>query len=185
MAIKHELGVLSDNQDYFHYSALWDTWSRVLVRGGLPQGFKKEISIELIPYGGYESLTARGTRLERVIKIYTPTKSEGDIYTHVLPQSVYDAMCGHLVMLDLIWFLDVDILRNVNLDKLNQHSTGETMYDTLKVDGIGDVNWLKKLKTFPDFFGLPEVIEEKVRTEKLRKLTEKFPNPHTRRFTFN
>ena len=59
------------------------------------------------------------------------------------------------------------------------------MYDTLKVDGIGDVNWLKKLKTFPDFFGLPEVIEEKVRTEKLRKLTEKFPNPRTRRFTFN
>ena len=185
MAIQHDMGVLSNNSDYFHYSSVWDTWSRVLVRGGEQQGFKKEISIELTPFGGYEGLVARGMRLERILKLYTPVKEQGDIYSHVLPKSVYNAMCKHLTPSDLNWFIDYDILKSVDIKALANIAVGEIKYSEVKMDGPGDIHWLKRLKTFKELFDLPTQVEEQVKTSKLKKLTERFPTPRTRRFTFS
>lgn len=172
MTIQHTYGVLSDNQDWFYYSSYWRTWNRILVRGGRSHGFITEVAVDLTPINNDWNDV-----LKRRIRVYTPQQDSKDIYTHILPQEVYEGMRIHLEFKDLVWLLDVDIMRNVNMQKLAKADGNSDSYDKLMCDGEGDRNWLNKYKSFPQFFERPQEQSQERLKEKLLSLSEKYKPP--------
>ena len=92
MAINHTHGVISDNKDWFHYSGYTKTWERVLVRQGQSQGFLKQISIPITPENNdWESLWTN-----RSIRVYNYVPHPNDIFTHILPDVVYEGIVANI-----------------------------------------------------------------------------------------
>lgn len=185
MAIIRTDGVMSENGDWFYYSALWNSWSRVLVRGGPQQGFVKEISVDITQYSWENQHSINKIHPERLIKVYTPSKEKGDIFTHLLPLSVYNTMKDNLTVNDLEWFLDADILRNTDIEKLADEGNGETPYKLVEIEGFGFPQWINRVKRNEFLFKLPDEASELIKAKKLEKLTDRFTSNQRRRFTFN
>lgn len=168
MAIQHLNGVMSDQQDWFHYSRTRKMWSRVLVRGGIEQGFRLEIAVPLTPRVGYNN-----RKLNKYLVVGYPDIAVGDTYTHVLPQEVFDYLQNSLEFDDWSWLMDKDLLRSVDLGKLVSVD-GYIPYSEVTNNGYGDKGWLTTLKSIPGFFSFPTVMKRFPSPRKLDSLREKF-----------
>lgn len=177
MSIRHENGIISDNHDWFYYDNYWNTWNRVLVRRGSSQGFKREIAISLTPINKEYSEENIKDILNIRIKVHQ-TDTKKDIYTHVLPYSVFDIMSKHFTKEQLDLLLDKDILKYVDLSKLldNKQNNGGVKFEDCSVDKPFREKTIKRIKqnTFLYWDGTPPDKKKGVKEESLNRLLEKY-----------
>lgn len=172
MAIKHESGgVLSANKDILHYASDSGVWSRVLVRGGRPQGFLQEITIQLTPELGWDDRPSINEIKERKIKVFDPHASIYKTYTHLLPGNVYEKMTEVYSVTLRNFLLDTDILRFVNLEALLQFShsypSGVPFSMCSSFYPCKD-SLIERLTPFPELYDMPyplKLFMENLRTE--------------------
>lgn len=152
MPTYHPQGVLSKQGDYFYYSSHWKAWSRLLIRGGLKQGFRKEIAISLTPTGGFNKSSNRFFIKNEYIRIYnSPIASDDDIYTHVLPKEVFESMCFGVGLDVTTRLIDYDYLSELNLGKLESATKILSFYQLkLAIPYVGDLE--KRLESFPGLY---------------------------------
>lgn len=152
MPINHPKGILSNKKDFFYYSAHWDAWSRLILRGGEQQGFKKEIAISLTPAGGFNKEGGAFFIKSEYIRIYDhPIKHEGDIYTHVLPKAVYENIKDNIGLKATFQIVDYDYLPELNLAKLLE-VTRLQQFSNLKLSVPFKGRLRERLEAFPDLY---------------------------------
>lgn len=123
MPIFHTKGVISNCGDFFYYSGHWQAWSRLLFRGGNKVGFKNEIAISLTSKDNFEKSAGRFFVKSEYIRIYhTAKKHADDIYTHVLPELVFEDMCYNLGFDMAARLIDYDYLSEINLTLLDDYT---------------------------------------------------------------
>lgn len=177
MSIRHENGIISDNHDWFSYDNYWKTWNRVLVRRGLVQGFKREIVISLTPIDNLYSEENIKEILDLKIRTHQ-TDTKEDLYTHVLPYTVFNTMSKHFTKEQLDLLLDKDILKYVDLSKLldSKLNNGGVKFIDCSVEKPFREKTIKRIKqnTFLYWNGTPPNKDKRVSEESLSKLVDKF-----------
>lgn len=152
MPIYHPKGVLSKQGDFFYYSSHWNAWSRLLLRGGIKQGFRKEIAISVTPTGGFNKASNKFFIKNEYIRIYnSPIKNENDIYTHVLPKEVFESMCYGIGLEVTTRLIDYDYLSEINLSKLESSEKILNFHQLkLAIPYSGDLEG--RLESFPGLY---------------------------------
>lgn len=177
MSIRHENGIISDNHDWFSYDKYWNTWNRVLVRRGLVQGYKKEITISLTPINNLYSEENIKEILDLKIRTHQ-TDTKEDLYTHVLPYTVFNTMSKHFTKEQLDLLLDKDILKYVDLSKLldSKLNHGGVKFEDCSVEKPFREKTIKRIKqnTFLYWNGTPPNKEKRATDESLNKLIDRY-----------
>lgn len=113
--------MLSANKDWFHYDSYWRQWSRVLVRGGGEHDHQVEIKITPINDDWMEIHPGMIRRKD----VRFGMKNERDIWTHNLPDEVYNKIRENLGKETADFFVHADILPMIDWFKYNQLSDDE------------------------------------------------------------
>lgn len=122
MPIFHAKGVISHCGDFFYYSGHWKAWSRLLFRGGNKPGYEREIAISLTTVDNFEKSANRYFIKSEYIRVYRSPKTHADdIYTHVLPELVFEDICYNLGFDMAVKLVDYDYLSEINLGLLEDY----------------------------------------------------------------
>lgn len=181
MAIEHTFGLISENKDWFYYNPYRHVWSRVLVRQGLHQGYKRQIFIDLtLPDIKGKKYTQEDYGKEIChnpkIRICRPMRTEGEIYTHVLPYRVVEKMLQYMTEQEVKYLIDFNFMSHIDLKKLirGQIDKSDNRFFSVYKD-IPNHSWLAELRTHPYFYCYPT---DKVKPSDtaLNNLVNKFNN---------
>ena len=159
-------GVLSDNKDWFRFCAENGTWERVLVRGGIEQGYRKEIAITVYTPGNWSDVFPIS------LHIRTPSCSENDVYTHYIPHDIVDSMMEAMTYLDMVCLLDSDIMSLININKLSHYL--ECTVPISAVSGPHNPKWINSLKANPALYKVPERAKQLATKQSLESLVNHF-----------
>lgn len=128
----HEKGFISEKRDFFYYCADLEQWFRLLVRGGIEQGYLKEVAIAITPPGGFAAPRDILELSKEFIFIYDPFKpNHGDIHTHVLPRDVYNDVVNNLGEEMANKIIDHNYIAIIDLKKLIDIEEGEYLSEIL------------------------------------------------------
>lgn len=132
MAVLHESGgVFSFNRDIFHHNFEKDIWSRVLIRAGAPQGFMREVAIQITPTGGWEDKVGLQYVREKHLNVYHPSMGINNRYTSLLPKEVYRHIDTYLGPHLRDFLVDKDILSMVDFGVLLKEMNRQLHDDTI------------------------------------------------------
>lgn len=111
----------SNNKDWFHYSYYWRTWSRVVLRGG--GTFAHQVEIPLTPINDSEGEWEDIRRMDisrRDVRYAIPDRK--DIWTHVLPDDVYERVKEKLGKPNADFMVHSDLMNLIDWNVFNAAS---------------------------------------------------------------
>lgn len=108
--------MFSKNLDWFTRSSYFGTWSRVLLRMG--GDYPKQVEISLNTPNNWD-LEWRDM-LQCRVRVHQTPKAERDVYTHNLPDSVYDTIVDHFDTETADFFVHTDLYKMIDWENFDE-----------------------------------------------------------------